>query len=75
MSEGEGAHLGWGMAHPGSREAEGEGGEGFYIRPKRQARRFTCILRGAENLEEVELPLPMPLWRVGVAALSSREAG
>jgi hypothetical protein len=30
VSEGEAAHLGWVMA-PGSREAEGEGGEGFYI--------------------------------------------
>ena len=31
VSEGEGAHLGVGNASPGSREAEGEGGEGFYI--------------------------------------------
>ena len=31
MSEGEAAHLGWVMASPGSREAEGEGGEGFYV--------------------------------------------
>ena len=31
MSEGEAAHLGVGDGSPGSREAEGEGGEGFYI--------------------------------------------
>jgi hypothetical protein len=31
VNEGETAHLGWVTAHPGSREAEGEGGEGFYI--------------------------------------------
>ena len=31
MSEGEAAHLGWGDGSPGSREADGEGGEGFYI--------------------------------------------
>jgi hypothetical protein len=31
VSEGEAAHLGWGDGSPGSREAEGEGGEGFYI--------------------------------------------
>ena len=30
MSEGEAAHLG-GCGSPGSREAEGEGGEDFYI--------------------------------------------
>jgi hypothetical protein len=31
VSEGEAAHLGVGDGSPGSREAEGEGGEGFYI--------------------------------------------
>jgi hypothetical protein len=31
VSEGEAAHLGVGDSSPGSREAEGEGGEDFYI--------------------------------------------
>ena len=31
MSEGEAAHLGVGEGSPGSREAEGEGDERFYI--------------------------------------------
>ena len=30
VSESEDARLGWGIAHP-AREAEGEGGEGFFI--------------------------------------------
>jgi len=31
VSEGEAAYLGVGAGSPGSREATGEGGEGFYI--------------------------------------------
>ena len=33
-----------GDGSPGSREAEGEGDEGFNIAPKRQMHRFTCNL-------------------------------
>jgi hypothetical protein len=31
VGEGEDAHLGWVMGSPGSRKAEGEGDEGFYV--------------------------------------------
>jgi hypothetical protein len=31
VSEGEGAHLGCGMAHPARVRREDEGGEGFYV--------------------------------------------
>jgi hypothetical protein len=62
VSEGEG--FTWvGDGSLGLREAEGEGGEGFYI--ARAAGALICLYSDeAENLEEVELPLPCPV-RVG----------
>jgi hypothetical protein len=41
VSEGKAVHLGVGDGSPGSRKAEGEGGEGF-ISPEAQMPRFTC---------------------------------
>jgi len=40
---------GWVMAHPGSREAEGEGGEGFYIAQSSRCPDLLVIWGGMEG--------------------------
>jgi hypothetical protein len=62
-----------GDSSPGSREAEGEGGEGFYI--AQSGRCLDLLVIGGQNLGEVRSTLPFRFWRVRVAALSSRELG
>ena len=44
MSEREAAHLGVGESSPGSREAEGEGGEGFHIALSGKYADLPCML-------------------------------
>jgi len=68
VSEGEGAHLGWVVAHPAS-EVEGEGGEGFYI--ARRGSRADLLVIGGELGEG----LPISFWWVSLVVLTSRESG
>ena len=66
MSEGEGAHPGLGFDSPGSREAEGEGGEGF-ISPKAAGANLRVSLRGRRGSgmrRDVEKVSHSLLWRL-----------
>jgi hypothetical protein len=57
-----------------SPEAEGEGGEGFYI--AQRGRRLDLLVNpGGRNSERGESPLPVLFWRVSVAAPDFARAG
>ena len=60
MSEGEPAHLGLGDGSPGSREAEGEGGEGFYVAQSGRCPDLLVIQGGGGKRAEESFPVLEP---------------
>ena len=55
-----------GDGSPDSREAEGEGGEGFYIAQSGRCPDLLAILGVGENLGEGGSMLPFLFWRVSI---------
>ena len=60
------AHLGVGERSPGSREAEGEGGEDFYMAQSGKRADLLIISRWEQVLAHVDATLPFPFWRVSL---------